>query len=202
MRSALDIEGEIIYPYISGQRGTCAICKCEVVARCGEIMSWHWAHLSGRDCDPWAEHLTEWHIKWQDYLRTYRAADIEVPIIRNGAAHRADVVMPDGTIIELQHSAITPEQIREREEFYGPKFAWVFDTRDAYEQDRFQPRKKNGKDTFRWKQPRKSIAFCKRKVFLDLGEGYLFRVAKIYPDAPCGGYGKLHHDGYIEEYIG
>lgn len=202
MRTALSIGGEKIYPSYSGQRGICAVCKSEVIAHCGEILSWHWQHLSGQDCDSWAKTMTEWHIQWQKYLEVYRAAEIEVPITRNGITHRADVVMPHGKIIELQNSAITPEQIRQREEFYGTKLVWIFNVREPYKQKRFIPRNKDGKDTFRWKQPIKSIAFCKRRVFLDLGKGYFFQVAKMYLDTPCGGFGKLHHDGYIEEYIG
>jgi hypothetical protein len=30
-------------------------------ARCGQIVTWHWAHLAREDCDPWAEPDTVWH---------------------------------------------------------------------------------------------------------------------------------------------
>jgi competence protein CoiA len=122
-------------------------------------------------------------------------AKIEVPIMRSGITHRADAVLwnGEGNIIELQHSAITPDEIEARERFYGNKMIWIFDVREAYKEKRFVFRKKDGdKHTFRWKQPRKSIAFAKRPVFLDLGEGYMFQLAKLFPDAPCGGFGKLH----------
>jgi hypothetical protein len=55
------------------------------------------------------------------------------------------------------------------------------------------------KRTFRWKQPWKSIAFAKRRVFLDLGDGYMFQLSKLYPDAPCGGFGLLHLSFRVEE---
>jgi hypothetical protein len=41
--------------------------------------------------------------------------------------HRADVVAASGGVVELQHSAISPEVIREREDFYGERMAWIFD---------------------------------------------------------------------------
>lgn len=94
-------------------------------------------------------------------------------------AHRADAVLPGGKIIELQRSSISPRNIYLREEFYGEKMIWLFDTRDAYENKRFDLRKKGNKDTFRWKQTRKSIAFARRKVFLDLGEGYVFYIKRF-----------------------
>jgi hypothetical protein len=45
--------------------------------------------------------------------------------------HRADVVTASGGVVELQHSAISPEVITEREEFYGERMAWVFDATAA-----------------------------------------------------------------------
>jgi hypothetical protein len=44
-----------------------------------------------------------------------------------------------------------------------------------------------------WAHPRKSIAFAKRKVYLDLGKGWLFHLIKMYPDPPCAGIGELIH---------
>lgn len=45
--------------------------------------------------------------------------------------HRADVVTASGGVVELQHSAISPEVITEREEFYGERMAWIFDATKA-----------------------------------------------------------------------
>lgn len=194
--------GERITTSYSGQRAICPTCGKPVVAKCGEIVTWHWSHLSGPDCDPWKEPLTGWHLLWQQFLEFYRSARIEVPIKRSHSAHRADAVLPGGKIIELQHSSISPRNIYLREEFYGEKMIWLFDTRDAYENKRFDLRKKGNKDTFRWKQPRKSIAFATRKVFLDLGEGYIFYIKKIYFDTYCGGYGKLYYWQDLHEFEG
>ena len=104
---------------------------------------------------------------------------VEVPI----GKHRADVVAMDSTVIELQHSHLSPDEIREREEFYG-KMVWIWDAVKPYEEERlliFEHTNDDGKSyhTFKWKQPRKSIAWCTKPRYLDLGDGRLLRVHKI-----------------------
>lgn len=200
VRTALDIEGKIIFPFRTGQRATCGVCKSDVISKCGEIIKWHWSHLVDRNCDTWYEHLTPWHIQWQDLLKNFRVATIEVPIEKWGVIHRADAVLPDGRVFELQHSGISPEQIRERELYYGEKMVWIFDARDAFENSRIDLRKKGERDTFRWKQPKKSIAYASRKVFLDLGEGMLFELEWMSKETPCGGVGILHKSEYLYNY--
>lgn len=49
----------------------------------------------------------------------------------------------------------------------------------------------DGYATFRWKHPRKSIGFCAKPVFLDLGNDELLRLGRIHTGAPCGGWGHL-----------
>ena len=202
MRYALNTSEDRIIPSFSGERAICPLCRDHVAGKCGEIVTWHWSHLSGPNCDPWTESLTDWHLSWQQFLEYYRSANIEVPIKDSHSSHIADAVLPGGKIIELQHSSISPRDIYLREEFYGKKLIWVFDTREAYKSKRFDLRKKGNKNTFRWKQPRKSIAFATRKVFLDLGEGYLFQIKKIYFDTYCGGFGTLHYWQDLHEYEG
>lgn len=51
--------------------------------------------------------------------------------------------------------------------------------------------KPDGYVTFRWKHPRKSLAFCSKPVFLDLGNDELLRIGRIHADAPCGGWGHI-----------
>lgn len=47
-------------------------------------------------------------------------------IIREGVRHQADIVTHDGIVVEIQHSPISVDTIREREEFYE-KMVWVLD---------------------------------------------------------------------------
>jgi hypothetical protein len=107
-------------------------------------------------------------------------------------AHRADIVAADGTVVELQHSYLAPDQIAEREEFYD-QMVWLFDATRPVDEERLFIRTRPGKPyvTFRWKHPRKSIAMCTKPTLLDLGSGRLLRLRRMYPEAPCGGWGHL-----------
>lgn len=173
---------------IAAEPGVPAICPtCEepVRPKCGQIITWHWAHIGRDDCDDWAERDTAWHRTWQE---TVPVAWREV-VVSN---HRADIIASNGTFVELQHSSISADEIRERERFYG-RMIWIFDAIDAYQEDRLDIRRRSGKSyvTFRWKHPRKTLGACRRPVLLDLGNGQLLSLGKIHLGAPCGGWGKL-----------
>ncbi len=169
-----------------GARGTCPSCDAPVIAKCGKLISWHWAHVRA-ECDPFSEPMTQWHIDWQN---RFPAEWQEVVIKRDGQTHRADVQLPSGKVIEFQHSPISVEDIAAREAFYGD-MVWVFDCRGAYENDRLEIRSKATHETFRWKSPRTSIALAKSPVFLDLGIGGLLSLKKMHAQSPCGGWGHL-----------
>lgn len=100
--------------------GYCSGCGRKLVPKCGSLVAHHWAHKAG-DCDPWFEGETAWHLWWKS-----RAPDdwCEVAV----GTHRADIRRPDGLVIELQRSSISPEEIAERERFYG-SMVWIVDVR-------------------------------------------------------------------------
>lgn len=181
-----------------GRKAHCPTCRSEVIPKCGDIKTWHWAHKAA-DCDPWAESTTEWHLEWQArFPKEY----VEVTIVKGNERHRADVCLPGGPVIEVQHSAIGVDDIRRREAFYG-RMVWIFDARDAYRQDRLSLRRKDNYFTFRWKHPRVSVAYARRPVYLDLGDRGLLYLRKIYPSAPCGGWGYLlSYDLFVERMKG
>jgi len=95
-----------------------------MVAKCGKIRVWHWAHAGGHVCDPWWENQTEWHRAWKDqfpaeWQEIFHSAE-------NGERHIADVKTDRGWVIEFQHSHLKPEERGSREAFY-PKLIWVVD---------------------------------------------------------------------------
>src|SRR6266702_3722476 len=61
------------FAIVNGQRqeaqpnlsGKCPTCDHPMVAKCGEVRMWHWAHQGSRFCDPWWENETEWHRAWK-----------------------------------------------------------------------------------------------------------------------------------------
>lgn len=104
--------------------GECPGCGNPMIARCGEVRVWHWAHRGCRHCDSWWENETKWHRDWKgqfpvDWQEIVHHA-------KDGERHIADVKTDAGWVIEFQHSYIKPEERRSREEFY-PKLIWVVD---------------------------------------------------------------------------
>lgn len=107
-----------------GLVGVCPGCGAGMVPKCGEHRMWHWAHRGVRHCDHWWEPETEWHVNWKsrfqtEWQETIRWAD-------DGEKHIADVMAPDGRVIEFQHSPLPQEERRARENFYG-SMVWVVD---------------------------------------------------------------------------
>lgn len=168
-------------------RALCPSCGSQVIAKCGKITVWHWAHISA-DCDPWYEGMTKWHTDWQSqFPAEYR----EVVIRKGDETHRADVALPDGTVIEFQHSPISIDDINRREQFYGDKMIWVFDVREPVEKMRLTLRDKGNYHSFRWKHARRSIASTCRRVIFDIGNSRIFDARKIYDGVYFSGWGHI-----------
>ena len=140
-----------------GLRSSCALCKGPLIAKCGQIVTWHWAHLAA-DCDPWSEPESEWHLAWKSY---FEAAGGRIEVVMG--AHRADVVMPSGLIVEMQNSYLNVEDIAEREAFYGAHMAWIY---HAGGQDRLHW----GPRGFWWKNGSKAMTTHRRPVYWDAGD--------------------------------
>jgi hypothetical protein len=108
-------------PNLSGQ---CPTCNQALIAKCGEIKMWHWAHKGRRTCDLWWENETEWHRAWKDnfpesWQEVVHRAD-------TGEKHIADIKTDQGWVIEFQHSHLKPEERLSRDNFYQ-KMVWVVD---------------------------------------------------------------------------
>ncbi len=164
-------------------KAVCPVCNEELIPKCGEINIWHWAHKHKIDCDSWAESETQWHLGWK---RLFPQSQIEQVIVKDGVKHRADVLTKTGTVIEFQHSPISPQEIRERERFYQ-KVIWVFDIRYLFNEapaneffsESFEFFDKDEKTLFfNWKHRKKYIAFVK-KAALDIGFDNIFIIQKM-----------------------
>lgn len=144
----------------------CPLCKSKLVAKCGSIKIWHWAHESLEECDGWYEPMSEWHLEWQSYV----PEEMREVIVGH---HIADIKLPSGKVIEIQHSNLPVEVVAEREAFYG-NMVWVFDGREF--EERFKTREKesvvgNTYWTFKFKRPRQYIVRASKfPVYIDFGE--------------------------------
>lgn len=138
-----------------GLRGVCPACGEVVSAKCGPIVTHHWSHLAGSECDPWAEKIGPWHLSWQNLVE---AESVEVVL----APHRADILGNEDVVVELQHSAISAEDISAREAFYG-NMVWLFDATERFDL------LNTGRRTFFSLLRTKHIPLCTKPVFLDFG---------------------------------
>lgn len=199
-------------PPVRGGRGVCPVCEEPVLAKAtgSRLVTPHWAHVAGGECDPWAEPETAWHRGWK---ARFPAEWREVVI----GPHRADVRTPDGTVIEFQHSFLADHEIAERERFYKD-MRWVIDARRfdighrrrvcvgsssygrgaseqvfaRYEVE-FTPLRETvlaPGDTvkFRWRHPHRSWEFARCPILLDLGLATVW-VQKFYWNRVVGGWG-------------
>lgn len=128
-----------------GLEGHCPYCDQLMIARCGELKVWHWAHKGRRNCDPWWEAETAWHRNWKAMFPSDWQEVIQFDE-ETGEKHIADVKTSSRTVIEFQHSFIKPEERHAREKFYK-HMIWVVDgTRLKNDFPRFQKAIPNWKE--------------------------------------------------------
>lgn len=182
MQFALNRKGEKIEAR-RGVKAVCPLCGKPVIAKCGRIVIHHWAHEVDADCDVWFEAETEWHRAWK---AQFPAEWTEVPF----GEHRADVFIPDRGVIELQHSAISPDDIEARESFYGSKMVWLIDGSELSNRLFIMERYRQTRlFKFKWKLCPRSWTLAKRPRFIDLGStpseallGESIVSATVFPD--------------------
>lgn len=116
------VNGERAAP-APGLKGKCPLCGKPTQAKCGPIIRWHWAHAGRRHCDPWMENEGPWHRAWKA-LFPFEWQEV-VAYDHTGEKHIADVKRPDGTVVELQNSPMSIEEMQSREDFYGNQMMWI-----------------------------------------------------------------------------
>jgi len=188
-------------------KGICPHCQSEMIAKCGRVKVWHWAHKGNPPCDPWWESETEWHREWKDkFPKEWQEISHIDPL--TGEQHIADVKNPFGLVIEFQHSTIKLEERISREEFYK-KMIWVVDgTRGELDESYFNmglsgPLQKSplayqitwwghGRLLHNWSE-------SKVKVYLDFGKDMLWRLILFDSAQKVGAVGPLPKTAFIED---
>jgi competence protein CoiA len=112
-----------------GLSGKCQKCGDTAIARCGKIRVHHWAHMPSSTCSHRQGGKTDWHTKWQDRF-PFKFQEIIV-WAENGDLRIADVKTNIGRVLEIQHSHISPEVRKLREEHYVD-MAWVVNGNRTY----------------------------------------------------------------------
>ena len=135
---------------------SCPYCGAPMIQRRGQINIPHFAHMKGHLCtDNWRyEEMSEWHRAWQS---NYPLENQEIAVSNEFGRHRADVLIND-TVVEFQHSPLSAEDFRERNEFYaacGYRVIWLFDAREAYLSNLTVDDR--DASVYRWKHPPKTL---------------------------------------------
>lgn len=111
----------------------CPACGGAMIQKRGDIITHHFAHKAGSECDQWyTERLSPWHRKMQNTF----TKDVQEIVIWNNSHtefHIADVALQARQkkyVIEFQHSTISKKEFITRSKFYvecGYTMLWVFD---------------------------------------------------------------------------
>lgn len=134
-----------------GKTYFCPICKQALIQKRGEIREHHFSHIGNRGSnsknytpcsDTWRYDKTDWHIQWQ---KRFPDECYEKVLEFEGRKHIADVLVGD-VVVEFQHSSISVDEFRDRNDFYtkcGYKVIWVFDLIDELENGRITMDERN-----------------------------------------------------------
>lgn len=124
---------------IKGESYFCPFCSSEMIMKCGDIITPHFAHKSGAECDKWysvSHGKGEWHRKMQSmFAPEEQEVKIESDILRKFKI--ADVFIQGkerNTIIEFQHSVIPYNVLIDRTKFYYNNSCLVVDGKKHYNQ--------------------------------------------------------------------
>ncbi len=174
--------------------GTCPNCAEEVIARCGQLISWHWAHLPTSAYAPGGGGPEScWHA-W------YKSQFPEAWREQSHGHHRADIRTPNGLTIEVQSGPLKQSQVRAREAAWD-HLIWFYyaipELTDDDEEpdavpggrgerwpDRDKPSfwfsHKPAEVLFWWRRPRSDALWSRAPVILDIGFDRCLRV-KTWP---------------------
>lgn len=136
-----------------GARANCLDCDATLIAKCGEINRWHWAHQGNAICT--GEGEGAWHLAWKHWA-AHQGAEVEL----TDHPHRADIVWPDGTVYECQTNYTDAATIRRREDHYGDRLTWVY----RWLPGRWNRLRNVSDGWFKWNRPAPSMALHERPV--------------------------------------
>ena len=144
-----------------GARARCVDCLGILVAKCGEINRWHWAHEAANSQCVGSDGESAWHFAWKAWAEQY-GADTEV----TDGQHRADIIWADGHVYELQSDYLEPAKIRNREHHWGEHLTWIYRITPG----RFGRLSNIGEGWFRWNRPAVSMTRHQRPIIWHLND--------------------------------
>lgn len=139
----------------------CPYCGAPVITKKGDVRQHHFAHKVSHACrDTWESNrsydISPWHNEWQS---CFPKDNQELKLSLGETVHRADVVI-DYTVVEFQHSILSPDNFDDRNNFYlnlGYKVVWLFDLSDLFENGQLSFEKENSDLVFQWINPKRAF---------------------------------------------
>ena len=184
MRYAL-VNGTKAEPFPGGY-GRCPVCGLDLQAQVSACPP-HWTHVTGDLCDPLAEPLTPWHMRWQDLVKPEF-----VEVAKKG--HRADLMGNGDVVISLQHAPISSDEIRRHETLFKD-MVWMFNANQRFAAIR------TGTTAFFGYGADDYPKACNRLVFLDFGR-YLVQVTRHTDSFDlCSGFGIVRSHAWFAEQL-
>lgn len=138
----------------------------QLVAKKGDKRIHHYSHLGNVDCFYGSKGKTDFHMWWQSRIKPkYLEVRME--------NHIADICIK-GFVIEIQHSSIGKDVIKERENFYK-NMCWIFDGLETNFSE-----EKNFKNLIQFKilGGKTDFIHAKKDVYLDRGVQGLYKILK------------------------
>lgn len=142
-------------PKSPGSRARCVDCDMVLIAKCGEISVWHWAHESGGDICIGSGGEGAWHRAWKAWAELQGATTEVIE-----GTHRADIMWPDGRVYEMQSTYLSAVDIRKREDHWGDRLTWIY----RFTPGRWDRLTNIGEGWFVWRRPATSMALHERPV--------------------------------------
>lgn len=155
----------------------------------------HWAHKPGSlHVIVGNGEMGEWHQEVQSLFAILGAqTEVTMPSADGQRSHIADIVLPDGRIIEAQTHFLDIEQLASREQTYG-NMAWIYNAHDynawfIIDDTRTQYR-------FRWGQGKADRRFLShtKPVYFDTGDA-IWRLDSVTRRHIKGGKGRTLWEG-------
>ena len=139
----------------------CPYCGAPVITKKGDVRQHHFAHKVSHACrDTWESNrsydISPWHNEWQS---CFPKDNQELKLSLGETVHRADVVI-DYTVVEFQHSILSPDNFDDRNNFYlnlGYKVVWLFDLSELFENGQLSFEKENSDLVFQWINPKRAF---------------------------------------------
>lgn len=165
----------------------CPGCGAQMDTRFGDIRRHCFAHKrkSSECTDSWIREKTydtdsSWHHDWQNI---FPEDNQEVYLTFGEVRHRGDIVSGK-TVIEFQHSPLSPKGFNKRTNFYHNcecKVIWVFDLLDDYKVGKIREAEEN---VYLWNSSRRALDYLNQptgqvELFLQIEEDKLLKVKKL-----------------------